>query len=261
MKIYDCFIFNHELEMLELRLNILQDVVDYFVITESDTTFSGKPKEKHFLNNKNNFKKWENKIIYNEIKIPQDLSIPWDREIFSRNQHVEKLKNIAAGDDLILTSDADEIPNPKVLRLIDKWYKNNTLFTFKMKMYYYYLNNLANDTWFGTRACSYSLFKNKTVDDMREGTEDINKISGPIIDNAGWHFSYCGDANHIKNKIESFCDRGYDNDHIKNNIFLNIQNNTDIFFRGNRYKTVNVDNTFPSYLTENLSKYKHLIRS
>ena len=63
MKIFDCFIFNHEIELLEMRMNILNDYVDKFVITEGDITFSGKPKESHFSNNRERFAKWEDKII------------------------------------------------------------------------------------------------------------------------------------------------------------------------------------------------------
>ena len=37
-KIYDCFNFFNELDILELRLNILYDVVDYFIIVESNKT-------------------------------------------------------------------------------------------------------------------------------------------------------------------------------------------------------------------------------
>ena len=62
MKIFDCFIFNHEVELLEIRLNILNDYVDKFVITEGDMTISGLPKESHFLNNKERFPKWEDKV-------------------------------------------------------------------------------------------------------------------------------------------------------------------------------------------------------
>ena len=43
-KIYDCFNFFNELDILELRLNILYDYVDYFVIVESSVTHSGQPK-------------------------------------------------------------------------------------------------------------------------------------------------------------------------------------------------------------------------
>ena len=87
MKIFDCFIFNHEIELLEIRLNILNDYVDKFIITEGDMTFSGLPKESHFLNNKERFAKWEDKIILNQINIPECES-PWHREIYSRNAMV-----------------------------------------------------------------------------------------------------------------------------------------------------------------------------
>ena len=56
MKKYDCFIFNHEVELLEIRFNILNDYVDKFIITEGDITFSGLPKESHYLKNKDRFK-------------------------------------------------------------------------------------------------------------------------------------------------------------------------------------------------------------
>ena len=84
MKVIDCFIFNHEIELLEIRLNILDKFVDKFILTEGDTTFSGKPKESIYLQNKNRFLKWENKIVHNYINIPEKES-PWDREIYSRN--------------------------------------------------------------------------------------------------------------------------------------------------------------------------------
>ncbi len=260
MQIYDCFIVNHEFDILKLRFNILHNVVDKFVVTEGNTTFSGKPKDRHFLNNIEHFKEWKDKIIYNGIDIPTDITDPWQREIFSRNSHVKVLDSICSNNDLILMSDADEIPNPKVLELVERWYKTDTFFTFKMKMYYYYINNLANNTWFGTRACSYNFLKNTTVDNLREATEDFSKITGKIIDAAGWHFSYCGDSNHIKHKIESFCDRGFDNDNIKNNIEHNVANNKDIFFRNINYKVMPLDESFPEYITTNKNLYKHIIR-
>ena len=63
--IYDCFIFNNEIELLDLRLNILSPFVDKFIITDGDTTFSGNPKESVYLKNKERFSKWEEKIIHN----------------------------------------------------------------------------------------------------------------------------------------------------------------------------------------------------
>ena len=57
MKIFDSFRFFNELEILELRFNILYDVVDYFVITECPFTISGNEKPLYYLENKDRFYK------------------------------------------------------------------------------------------------------------------------------------------------------------------------------------------------------------
>ena len=45
MKTFDCFLFFNELDLLEIRFNILNDFVDYFVIVEASQTFQGENKE------------------------------------------------------------------------------------------------------------------------------------------------------------------------------------------------------------------------
>ena len=52
MKIYDCFQFYNELDLLEIRLEVLYDHVDYFVISETNKTHSNKGKKMFFLENK-----------------------------------------------------------------------------------------------------------------------------------------------------------------------------------------------------------------
>ena len=257
MKIFDCFIFNHEIELLEIRLNIMDSVVDKFVITEGDKTFSGKPKTSHYLENKERFFKWEHKIIHNLITLP-DANIPWDREIYSRNSALNL--PIYEDEDLILMSDLDEIPNPKIIAEADKWVQSDGHFTFQQKCYTYYLNNFYSDKWFGTRAATYKYMKNKTIDDVREGTEDLSKLTGYLVSNGGWHFTYCGGTDMIKHKIDSFCDTQYNHPQILDNIDNNLNANQDIFFRGFRYQTMPIDNTFPDYILENQEKYKHLIK-
>jgi len=56
MAIYDCFQYFDEDNILELRLNILDKYVDYFVISESTKTHQGKSKKINFDINK--FKKY-----------------------------------------------------------------------------------------------------------------------------------------------------------------------------------------------------------
>ena len=258
MKIFDCFIFNHEVELLEIRLNILNDYVDKFIITEGDMTFSGLPKESHFLNNKERFTKWEDKIILNQINIPECES-PWHREIYSRNAMVNL--DIFNDDDLIIMSDGDEIPNPEILEQASEWVSDDTHFTFEQSCYAYWMNNLYSDKWFGTRAATYKYVNNTTVDDIREGTEDESKISGSIITNGGWHFTYLGNEDHIRQKINSFCDRHFDVPEVTENISKNLEDGNDVLNRTHiSYRKVDLDDSFPQYIIDNQEKYLHLIK-
>ena len=67
IKIFDVFLFLNELDLLELRLETLYEVVDYFVITELFETFSGKNKPFLYEKEKNRYKKYSDKIIYNPV--------------------------------------------------------------------------------------------------------------------------------------------------------------------------------------------------
>ena len=258
MAIYDCFQYFNEDHMIDLRMNILNDYVDKFVITGGNMTFSGLPKESHFLNNKDRFAKWEDKIILNQIELP-DLEGPWHREIYSRNAMVRP--DIFNDDDLILMSDGDEIPNPEILEHASEWVSDDTHFTFEQSCYAYWINNLYSNKWFGSRAATYKHIKNTTVDDIREGTEDENKISGSIITNGGWHFTYLGNEDHIRQKINSFCDRQFDIPEVTENISKNLDSGKDVLNRSHiSYQRVELDDSFPQHIIDNQEKYSHLIK-
>ena len=221
-------------------------------------TFSGLPKESHFLNNKERFAKWEDKIILNQINIPECES-PWHREIYSRNAMINL--DIFNDDDLIVMSDGDEIPNPEILEQASEWVSDDTHFTFEQSCYAYWMNNLYSDKWFGTRAATYKYVNNTTVDDIREGTEDESKITGSIITNGGWHFTYLGDESHIRQKINSFCDRHFDVPEVTENISNNLKSGKDVLNRHHiTYQKVDLDDTFPQYIIDNQEKYAHLIK-
>lgn len=86
--IYDCFMFFDELDLLEIRMNILDPVVDFFVVTESTTTLMAQPKKMYFAENMSRFEKFKDKIIYN----PVDMG-----NIFLKTNGVEKyIKKIIA---------------------------------------------------------------------------------------------------------------------------------------------------------------------
>ena len=83
MKIYDCFSYLDEDLLLDLRLNILDEYVDYFVIVEGNKTWQNNPKELKF--NIQKFSKFKNKIIYIPVNDLPDGQDPYLRENFQRN--------------------------------------------------------------------------------------------------------------------------------------------------------------------------------
>jgi|TARA_R100000084_G_scaffold70829_1_gene31436 beta-1,4-mannosyl-glycoprotein beta-1,4-N-acetylglucosaminyltransferase len=258
MQVFDCFIFNNEVDLLELRLNILDDVVDKFVIVEGNSTFSGNKKESNFLKNKERFEKWSDKIIYEFADIP-NLERSWDREIFSRNYALTL--PIFNDDDIIISSDLDEIPNPEAIEMVSEWITDKTHYTLQMNFYMYYLNNYMTDRWYGSRVATYKYLKNKTLDELRETTEDQSKITGPIIEGGGWHFSYCGGEDMIKQKIGSFSHTEHNNEQTLSSVSDNVKNNVDLFGRNVYFTVVDLDESeYPKYIIENTKKLSHLIK-
>ena len=135
MKIIDCFIFYNELDLLTYRFNLLNNIVDYFIIVESTHTFTGKEKKLFFNENKHLFEKFTNKIIhiivhdfpykYNNVNI--DSNDVWNNEFFQRNaisRGINYIENLVEYD-VIIISDLDEIPDPHTLDKI----KNASIFT------------------------------------------------------------------------------------------------------------------------------------
>ena len=122
-KIIDCFIFYNEVNMLEYRLNLLWNVVDYFVICEASRTFIGNQKE-YYLDN-SRFTLYGSKIIQIKIDLPYpnpDISKneQWLNESYQRDnlsQGIDYLvkNNKISNNELTIINDVDEIPDPNTL--------------------------------------------------------------------------------------------------------------------------------------------------
>ena len=213
MKIFDCFIYYDEDLILDLRLNLLNNYVDEFIIVESLYTHSGEPRK--LLFDINNFSKFKNKINYIILKNPPlDLFIlnkddsedvinqkyilnAVKRENLQRNTIINGLK-LASPEDLIIISDVDEIPNLENNNIRDI---KNKIILFKQKFFYYKFNlRLNNFAWHGSRACKKKNLispqwlrniKAKKYSSWRIDTFFSKKKYRNIknIENGGWHFS------------------------------------------------------------------------
>ena len=291
--------FFNELDLLEIRLNILDEYVDYFVISEATVTFSGKTKPLYYLENKSRFKKFEHKIIHNIVdNTPSDfsewvpshqyytdrdksyqhksegkplnlLSLDFQREVFQRDSVINSLLGVANDDDTIIMSDLDEIPNPLKFDEILSSINIDNMVHFRQKWYMYYLNNFYEKDWFGTHACKFGYLKKYSMDLLQYHKEDASRQSGgAIIDNAGWHFSFLGGEKAVKEVLSAYSYQGgraakvlfFLDKIFKNRIKNRIKNNKDIFLTGRTFRTVKVDQSFPKYLVDNVDVYKHLIK-
>lgn len=111
MKIYDCFTFFNELDLLEMRFNILNDKVDFFVLVEATKTHSGEKKELFFERNRDRFSNFSNKIIHIIVDDLPEIKNGdrWLLENFQRDAIMRGLSG-CGGNDIIVISDLDEIP-------------------------------------------------------------------------------------------------------------------------------------------------------
>ena len=230
MKIFDCFMYFDEETVLELRLNILNKYVDYFVIVESSFTHKGDKRELKFNHQK--FNKFKDKIIYvtydeeplkiskNQVNEKDDDGLKsWKyitnanyRENGQRN-HISKGLDLAKDDDMILISDVDEIPN---LERLDLSKVNEKIVLFKQDMFYYRFNlKLPNLDWTGTKGCRKKFLKSpqwlRNVKDRKYPFyrldtffSDTKYIDIKIIFNGGWHFSNLKTASEIEFKLKSY---------------------------------------------------------
>ena len=132
-KIYDCFSYWDEDLLLDIRFNILNDYVDYFVIIEGNKTWQNNDKKLRFDINK--FQKFKDRIIYIPVEDMPDGDNPYLRENFQRNCISRGILK-AQDEDLIIISDLDEIPNPKKIDSFKKkcalQFLNKCIFTIKL---------------------------------------------------------------------------------------------------------------------------------
>ena len=252
--IYDCFMFFNELDVLEVRLNELYDTVDKFILVEADKTFTNQDKPLWFNENKERFSKFADKIEHIIIDTYPKFDSAWTFENYQRDVIIKTLKDRCNDEDAVIISDLDEIPRADLIR---KYKNTDGIKVFEQKLYTFYFNylNATEPDWKrGTRLLKFKDIQDKTLTDIR-------MAEGKYIKNAGWHFTYLGGFEMVKYKIQSFAHQEYNNEYYMNDKRLMnlIMDGMDIFERGYKYKIVNIDNTFPSFVVKNKEKYNHLV--
>lgn len=264
MKIIDCFIFYNELDLLTYRLNLLNNIVDYFIIVESTHTFIGKEKKLFFNENKHLFENFHNKIIhiivddlpYKYPNVNISNNDVWNNEFFQRNsisRGINYIKDLSQSD-LIIISDVDEIPDPYTLDKIKRGDIMVDINILEMDFYYYNLNTRFKSKWSLCKIISY-----KKYTELNICCNNIRNNCCPSILNGGWHLSYFGDKYFIQNKIQNFSHQEFNKDEYidLDKIEKKIQNNKDLYGRNDIIEKIKIeDNTYlPPHYDTYLNKY------
>ncbi len=260
MKIFDCFSYWDEDLLLKLRLNILSDYVDYFVIVEGNKTWQNNPKKLRFDLKK--FEIFKDKIIYVPVDDMPDGNNPYSRENFQRNCINRGLID-ADDNDLIIISDLDEIPNPKKIKL----FKQEMRYAVFKQLHFYYKLNLQsqkNPYWYGSRICVKKFLKSpQWLRDLKFKKRPFWRLDkfrlNNIIDQGGWHFCNLKNPKDLLYKYKNLCET--DDPYVfKEKIdpkYLNldeiekrIQKGLDIIGRNENYLPIELNEQFPDYILQ-----------
>ena len=273
-QIFDCFTYYNEDKLLKLRFEILKDVVDWFVIAESTHTQTGQVKPLNFDINK--FKEFSDKIIYIKVDdMPLHLNDAWANEKHQRNALARGLDK-ASDNDIVIISDLDENPNADAI----KRYNPTRLYgTLVQRWYNYLLNNMlvkentsCPKDWIRPKITTFGNLRHffKTPENLRIYKKEKTiagmihylrkKIGHQLIPNGGWHFSWIMTPEQMVEKISIHAHIEHNTDEIKqiDAIVDAIRNGRDILNKGDHFRLVPFDESFPPYLIEHLDEFEGL---
>ncbi|MDA9188931.1 glycosyl transferase family 17, partial [Candidatus Pelagibacter sp.] len=243
-KIYDCITFFDENLLVNSRFEILKDVVDYFIICESNYDHKGNKKKINFKLN-NSKLKYKVRHIVVEENFP-NLEDGWKCEAYQREKILEGLSD-SRENDLIMYSDSDEIPNPNIIKNINLKKKYGIFlqqfFTYKINIF-----NKYESPWEGTRICRRKDLK--SINFMRKKilSKNINKSfiyfknerNIELYQNGGWHFNNLYDVKTISKKLKVFPHKEFSDSKFSNEAIIEnkISNLIDLFGRGHKYEKI-----------------------
>jgi beta-1,4-mannosyl-glycoprotein beta-1,4-N-acetylglucosaminyltransferase len=286
---FDCFMMNNELDIVDIRFHTLDAVVEKFIVVESPFTHSGKQKELHFFNNISRFEKFRSKIIYLQSTRtpPEDYIVSkkaWFFENVQRDKIIDALSIGEPEDGLFFVSDVDEIPRPEKLLEAKQLYQwNNWPIALDLYNCMYFLNystsiKLVRGPYLYNPSLAKEVHDKFTNNEGEHPDADPSTFRWhmgnascitdfPRVTEAGWHFSTMGGVKAIKQKLESCAHLEFDNPKFKSEEYLlrcmeeGITYFDDLYnFDEEPAKYVKQDLTFlPLYVQANLKKFEKYI--
>lgn len=258
MKIIDVVVVNDELDMLESRIKYLYDVVDHFIVIESNYTHSGVPKKLNVKENVDRFSKYFPKIQIKTFSVNSnfDFTDSWKLEVAQRNS-VLIFTDEYSDDDMMIISDVDEIPNKNIFDSIKQNVRDRDVVKLSQTMFYYNLKNrlVSYPIWGASYVAKKKIIKTHSANKIRLNYElPVHSMS-----DGGWHLTYFMSAEQIQNKIKSFAHSEFNTPYYTNleRIQKCIDTSTDIYEReDHKFEEVDPLSFFPLNFLEHFSKWK-----
>ena len=290
--IIDCFPFFNEIDLLKIRLKLLDDIVDRVVLVESTRTFSLKKKKLYYNENKFLFEKYNKKIthiivddtpaLFNRLFIRKPRHLFWlirnGKPLFINAHHIDfyQKNKINEGlddckdDDILLLSDLDEIPNPLVFNDLS-FLNNKRGGALILENFCYYLNGRLydrnNDPVFevGPAILKFKDFRSFHAErrEARHSVGENNSNNFQILKNSGWHFGYLGGLKKVQYKIRSAAHSELNTKEINNKRKIKTQiAEGDFVIKEKDWKAKyeNIEDLFPENICNILRKFPNLIK-
>jgi beta-1,4-mannosyl-glycoprotein beta-1,4-N-acetylglucosaminyltransferase len=247
VKIIDAILYNGE-PILELRLLLLYDVVDEFVIVEARETHSGVVKDELFIEkHATAFDAYRLKMTIIIIdRFPQitqewehdhsDVGFMnagglqhWYRENYQRDASAEYIVNkFSSHRYIVLVCDADELPKPSTVIALKKMYDAlDTPVFLAMQMHYYNFNWAMREPWLYAYAINDRGISAQYLSEPRISLRDRH------IADSGWHGTYFFNTAGLIRKLQSFAHQEFNTDSIKQEAHIKqcIANGIDVLGR------------------------------
>ena len=266
-KIYDCFTFFNELDLLELRLTECYDSADHFVIAEANVTHTGVPKRYNLEDNWDRFKAFHDKIIYIKVDDMPTGDNAWTRENYQRNALARGIVDADENDVLVIT-DCDELIRPRTLNILRNdmthklWICRHPIFIYKLNYLMtepmsYHVNPMAIVK---KHFNGFQQLRNQMITWAYQQPYDFNTNDVCTIQHSGWHFTFFGDTKHAKTKLLNVAHT--ESQHYAENLDIEKNIAAKIFFSSNtseRFEYVEIDEYFPKTVLNNLERWKNYI--
>lgn len=272
-KVFDCFTFFNELDLLEIRLSELYDVVDYFVIVESEETFTGIKKRFVLADNYERFARFHSKMIHIKMGRMDAAANGWAREHAQRERLASGLEG-AEKDDIVILSDVDEVISADaVKRIRQKPPAPREIYCLEQRYFQYFVNLELPINWLRTSPRAVLLGSLSNMQNLRSvrpphermsrdfirGMKAAIKMRGivkrTVIPDAGWHFSWLGGDETVAAKARAISVHS----RLPDDYGTLSGAERMISEAIKKFDVQHIDHSFPRIIVDNQEKYEHLI--